>query len=318
MLSLLLALQTPAPASAPVVETAAAEAARIALVHKNFASLHWELLGANDWEFIGVYYGSRVLFVFVLMTLAITVSGWASSITRRTLERVKFDSTLTIFLAKLVRWGILTLVGVMCLSKFGVETASLAAVIGAAGLAIGLAFQGTLSNFAAGAMLLIFRPYKVGDTVVVAGHTGTVDEIELFTTTLDTPDRRRVIVPNSSIFGAVIENHTHHAMRRFETTVGAAYTADIDQTRAALDRAVKSVPAVATTPAPELILACLGASSVDWIIRGWAKRDVLGEAKQAVIRAVKLELDRTGIGIPYPQLEVHFDLPREEPQIRAA
>jgi small conductance mechanosensitive channel len=237
---------------------------------------------------------------------------------RRTLERVKFDETLTFFLAKLVRWGILTLVAVMCLSKFGVETASLAAVIGATGLAVGLAFQGTLSNFAAGAMLLIFRPYKVGDTVVVAGHTGTVDEIELFTTTLDTPDKRRVIIPNSSIFGAVIENHTYHAMRRFETAVGTAYGADIDQTRTALERAVRTVPIVLPEPVAEVLLTALGASSVDWTIRGWARRDSLGQARQAVIRAVKMELDRAGVGIPFPQMELHFDLPREEPQIRAA
>ncbi len=206
----------------------------------------------------------------------------------------------------------------MCLSKFGVETASLAAVIGAAGLAIGLAFQGTLSNFAAGAMLLVFRPYKVGDTVVVAGHAGTVDEIELFTTTLDTPDKRRVIVPNSSIFGAVIENHTHHGARRFEIPVGAAYAADVDQTRAALERAVQSVPMVLTMPAPDVMLMGLGSSSVDWAVRGWARRESLGQAKQAVIRAVKLELDRAGIGIPFPQMELHFDLPRDEPQRRAA
>src|ERR1041384_5531905 len=133
------------------------------------------------------------------------------------------------------------------------------AVIGAAGLAIGLAFQGTLSNFSAGTMLLIFRPYKVGDEVNVAGYTGTVREIELFTTDIDTPDNRRIIVPNSSIFGAVIENITHHPVRRLSVSVGTAYAADIDETRRVLDRAVRSVTLILPQPAPAVVLEDLGA-----------------------------------------------------------
>jgi small conductance mechanosensitive channel len=194
-----------------------------------------------------------------------------------------------------------------CLSYFGIETTGFAAVIGAAGLAIGLAFQGTLSNFAAGAMLLIFRPYKVGDLVNVAGHLGKVTEIELFTTTIDTLDRRRVIVPNSSIYGTVIENVTYHAWRRVDVPVGVAYAADIDETRAALDRAIRSVPGVLAEPAAEVALLGLGASSVDWAVRVYAPRDKFGDVKQATIRAVKRELDHSGIAIPFPQLDIHFD-----------
>jgi small conductance mechanosensitive channel len=205
-----------------------------------------------------------------------------------------------------------------CLNRFGGETTSFAALIGAAGLAIGLAFQGTLSNFAAGAMLLIFRPYKVGDEVNVAGYTGTVREIELFTTAIDTPDYRRIIVPNSSIFGAVIENVTHHPVRRFSVGVGTAYSADIDETRRVLERAVRSVVQVAPTPAPAVVLLELGASSVNWNVQAWAKREAYGDAKQAVTRAVKIELDESGIGIPFPQLDLHLDPPEVETARRAA
>jgi len=318
MVSLLLALPALASPAASALDSGALDTQRLALVHKHFATLRWEALGAKDWEYIGVYYGSRVLFVLVLMTLALTVSSWASNLTRRTLERVKFDSTLTIFVAKLVRWGILTLVGVMCLSKFGVETASLAAVIGATGLAIGLAFQGTLSNFAAGAMLLIFRPYKVGDLVNVAGHLGKVNEIELFTTSLDTPDNRRIIVPNGSIFGAVIENITYHPLRRAEIGVGTPYAADLDQVRETLERAVRNAPLVVPEPPPAVVLQELGASSINWLVRGWVRTETFIDARQAIIRAVKMELDAAGINIPFPQLDLHFDLPREESQIRAA
>jgi small conductance mechanosensitive channel len=274
---------------------------------RKFWSMNYQSLTREEWSFLGTYYGVRALFVLVLMTLAWTLSAWLSTALRLALTRVKFDETLTIFLAKLLRWSILVLVGMTCLSYFGIETTGFAAVIGAAGLAIGLAFQGTLSNFAAGAMLLIFRPYKVGDAVVVAGNSGTVAEVELFTTALDTGDNRRIIIPNSSIFGAVIENHTSNLLRRAEVLVGVAYSADIDETRAALNCALASVTMLATEKKPEVVLLNLSASSVDWAVRAWAKRDVLGDARQALIRAVKIELDRAGIGIPYPQLDVHFD-----------
>ena len=217
----------------------------------------------------------RAVYVLVLLTLAWTFSSWASSIVRAALTRVKFDETLTLFMSTLVRWTILLLAALTCLSYFGVQTTSFAALIGAAGLAIGLAFQGTLSNFAAGAMLLIFRPYKVGDTVNVASYTGKVAEIELFTTAIDTTDNRRIIVPNSSIFGAVIENITYHAVRRADVNVGTAYSADIDQTRAILDKAVRSVALVVPAPAPEVVLTDLGASSVNWQVRGWAKKRIV-------------------------------------------
>ena len=251
-------------------------------------------------------YGLRALLVLVLMILALTLSSWASAMVERGLARIRFDETLTKFLARLVRWGILLLAVLACLDHFGVETTSFAAVIGALGLAIGLAFQGTLSNFAAGAMLLIFRPYKVGDTVNTAGHAGTVDEIGLFTTEIDTSDGRRVIIPNSSIFGAVIENTTYHRHRRVDVSVGTAYAADIDDTRATLERACRVVSQAVAEPKPSVDLLGLGASSVDWSVRIWVRQADFGDAKQALIRAVKLELDRSGIEIPFPQLDIRL------------
>jgi small conductance mechanosensitive channel len=284
----------------------------------NFWSMNFHMLNAEHWTFIGMYYGAQALLAIILMALAWTFSGWASIAVRSALGRIKFDETLSIFLAKFLRWTILLLGAMASLSYFGIQTTGFAAIIGAAGLAIGLAFQGTLSNFAAGAMLLIFRPYKVGDSVVVAGNSGTVAEIELFTTALDTSDNRRVIIPNSSIYGTVIENHSSNMLRRAEVLVGVAYSADIDETRAALNRAVTVVTLLDPAKKSEVALLNLGASSVDWAVRGWAKRDVLGDAKQALIRAVKMELDRAGIGIPFPQLDIHFDPPPADEGRRAA
>ncbi|MBL9164889.1 MAG: mechanosensitive ion channel [Planctomycetaceae bacterium] len=276
-------------------------------------TLQFSQMDPKEWEYAAYQLGLRAVYVLVLLTLAWTLSSWAASVVRAALTRIKFDETLTLFMSTLVRWTILLLAALSCLSYFGVQTTSFAALIGAAGLAIGLAFQGTLSNFAAGAMLLIFRPYKVGDTVNVASYTGKVAEIELFTTAIDTADNRRIIVPNSSIFGAVIENITFHAVRRADVAVGTAYSADIDQTRAALDRALRSVALVVPAPAPEVVLTDLGASSVNWQVRGWAKKESFGEAKQAIIRAVKLELDAARISIPFPQLDLHLDPAGPEP-----
>ena len=266
----------------------------------------WNITPA-EWLDLGKVTLLGALLVLVLLFMAWTVSAWISNLVSASLRRVKFDETLTKFIAKFVRWTILLMVFLSCLSYFGVQTTSFAAVIGAAGLAIGLAFQGTLSNFASGAMLLVFRPYKVGDVVNVAGNLGKVYEIELFTTAIDTFDNRRFIIPNSSIFGSVIENITYHPKRRVDVDVGTAYDADIDQTREVLERAISSVPLALQDPEPAVILLSLGASSVDWSVRAWANRDDFGTVKQDLIRAVKVELDKAGIGIPFPQMDVHLD-----------
>lgn len=324
MFTTLIAQITTPPAAPPA--NPAFEAARLAAIKaaeereqwktnalNEFFTLQFSKLDRAEWEHVGYQLGLRAVYVIILLTLAWTLSSWASSVVRAALTRVKFDETLTLFLSRLVRWTILLLAALSCLSYFGVQTTSFAALIGAAGLAIGLAFQGTLSNFAAGAMLLIFRPYKVGDVVNVANNLGKVAEIELFTTAIDTFDNRRFIIPNSSIFGAVIENITYHPVRRADIPVGTSYSADIDQTRAALEKAVRDVPLVVADPPPAVILLELGTSSVNWQVRGWAKRESFNDAKQAIIRAVKLGLDEARISIPFPQLDLHLDPPGPEP-----
>ena len=254
-----------------------------------------------------VNYLAAAVGAVVLLLVAWIISGIVSRLIRKSLERTKFDDTLTRFFSRLAKWAVLLLAVLACLSIFGVETTSFAAVIGAAGLAIGLAFQGSLSNFASGVMLLVFRPFKVGDVVRVAGETGKVEEIELFTTTLDTPDNRRIIVPNSAVFGSTIENISHHPHRRADVNVGVDYDADVDAVRAVLEKAVQTVPDQMEDPAPAVVLQELGGSSVDWTVRVWAKAEHFWDVRQATVRAVKLALDEAGIGIPYPQMDVHLD-----------
>ena len=171
------------------------------------------------------------------------------------------DDTLGIFLSNLARWAILIMAVLAALGMFGIQTTSFAAVIGAAGIAIGLAFQGTLSNIASGVMLLIFRPFTVNDVIKAAGVTGKIIEIGLFTTSFDTADNRRIFVPNALIFGGTIENVTYHAKRRVEVSVGTDYSADLDEVRAVLERAIVSVEGVLDDPKSQVYLTELGASS---------------------------------------------------------
>jgi small conductance mechanosensitive channel len=216
----------------------------------------------------------------------------------------RVDLTLGKFLTKAVRNLLMLVVAMGVLSFYNVDITSLAAILAAVGFAVGMALQGTLGNFASGVMLLLFRPFKVEDYIVVADTEGTVEEIDLFTTRVNTLDNRHVIIPNGEIFGSKLENYTRNPLRRVDVNVGAAYSADLAQTREALNRAVANVGAVAS-PAPQVYLMELGASSVDWQIRAWCAPQDYWAVREALVTAAKVNLDRAGIGIPYPQLDVH-------------
>lgn len=250
-------------------------------------------------------WGVRVVGVIVLLIATWFVASWARRSLFRVLNRPSFDQTLLRFFCNALRWVILAMGLVGALSIFGIAPTSLAAVVGAVGLAVGLALQGSLSNLAAGIMLLLLRPFRVGDVVKFGGgELGKVDEIELFHTKVDTLDNRRLIVPNGQIFGSVIENFTHHLVRRIDIPVGVEYGADLDKTRAALTRAIERIPGRVEDPKSEAVLTGLGASSVDWQVRVWCKTAEFGIVRQATVWACKTALDEAGISIPFPQTEV--------------
>ncbi len=252
-------------------------------------------------------YGLKLIGVIVLFIVGRWIGKKMSKAILRRFEKRNFDITLSRFFAQFVGTSILILTIVACLSIFGVETASLAALLGGAALAIGLAFQGSLSNFAAGIMLIVFRPFKVGDFIEVAGVSGTVFEMGIFATHLDTLDNRRIIIPNGSIFGATIMNNTHHDARRVDVPVGTEYSADLDAVRNVLTAAAKTVQGRLTDREPDVYLAELGASSIDWEVRVHARPADYFAVRQATVVAVKKALDAAGIGIPFPQMDVHFD-----------
>ncbi len=231
----------------------------------------------------------------------------------------RVDETLGRFIGKMVFYSIMFGVVGSVLSKLGAPLGGLAAMLAAAGFAVGLAFQGTLSNFAAGVLMLVFRPFKVGDLVNAGGVMGKVNEIDLFTTTLDTLDNRRIIVPNSSIAGSTIENISFHAHRRIEVLVGIDYGADLDQTRAALEAAVAQFEMAMIQGegrGSKVMLSDLGSSSVNWKVRMWVASANFWPMQEALTGEVKRQLDRAGIRIPFPQMDVHIKHGDEESLIR--
>ena len=249
----------------------------------------------------------NIMGAIVLLVVTFVVAGWAQRATRTVVERSELDPTLAAFFSSLARYTVLVLGGLTVLGLFGISVASFAAILAALGFAVGLALQGTLSHFAAGVMLLLFRPFTVGDKVSAAGISGKVVEVGLFTTLFDTPDNRRIIVPNGAIFGATIENETHHDTRRVDVSVGTDYDADLSATRSALTEVASAVEGGLSDPAPQVYLVELGASSIDWSVRVWAQTSDYWTVRERLTNQIKGALDARGIGIPYPQMDVHVD-----------
>ncbi len=243
----------------------------------------------------------------VIVIVSLFIAGRVRSIVAKTMRKARVDETLGSFFSQLAKWAIIGIGLVSAIGYMGVPTASFAAVIGGASLAIGLAFQGSLGNLAAGVMLLIFRPFKIGDVVQVDGITAKVTQIDLFTTMLDTFDNRRIIMPNGNIFGNEIENITFHDTRRVDVKVGTEYPADLDTVRDVLMGAAKKIEGVLPDPAPVVYLSELGGSSIDWAVRVWSNTADYWAVKEKLTRQIKYDLDAAEIGIPFPQMDVHID-----------
>lgn len=255
------------------------------------------------WETIG----RPVLLAVVLIIAVFIAAGWARKIVGKAVRKANVEETLARFLSNIARYIVLIAGGVAILGTLGIETASFAAVLAAVGFAIGMAMSGMLGNIAAGVMLLLFRPFKVGDVVEAGGIRGKIFEIGLFTTVFDTPDNRRIIVPNNAIFGDNIENVSFHDTRRVTVAVGTDYGADIDKAREVLMEAAKNTPSILEDPAPVVYLKALGGSSIDWDVRVWVNKADFWDVQDRLTRDVKYALDNAEIGIPFPQMDVHLD-----------
>ena len=237
------------------------------------------------------------------------VGKWAAALVtrglRKLLQKQEVDKTLETFVCNLVRMVLLLFVIIAAISALGVQTASFIAVLGAAGLAVGLALQGSLSNFAAGVLIVLFRPYKVGDWIEGAGIAGAVVEVQILTTVLKTGDNKRVVVPNSQIMGSIITNYSANDTRRVDLVVGVSYDDDIDKVRSAIQETVAADSRVLDDPATQIAVSELADSSVNFVVRPWVKTEDYWAVRFDLTEAIKKRFDRDGISIPFPQRDVH-------------
>ena len=240
------------------------------------------------------------------------VAGWLANLTRQGLERAKFDIALSRFLSSIVRYVVLIASVIASAEAVGFQTTSLVAVLASAGLAVGLALQGSLANFASGVMILIFRPFRIEDWITVAGLTGQVKDIGLFATVLLRLDGTKVVVPNGAITGGVIENHTELNKRRATVDIGVEYGCDLDEARSALVRAAEKVDCILAKEDGDgkdyaVYFASFGGSSLDFQVHAWCEAGDFLKVQEELRTHIYKELESANIGIPFPQMDVHFD-----------
>jgi small conductance mechanosensitive channel len=225
---------------------------------------------------------------------------------RKVMEAQQVDKTLVSFASNLISMVLLTFVIIAAVSQLGIQTASFIAVLGAAGLAVGLALQGSLSNFAAGVLIVFFRPYKVGDFVEAAGVAGSVMEVQILTTVLKTGDNKRVIVPNAQIMGSIITNYSANDTRRIDMVIGVSYDDDLDKVRSTLEEIIAAEDRVLDEPACTIAVSALADSSVNFVVRPWVATSEYWNVLFDLTETVKKRFDKEGITFPFPQQDVHL------------
>ena len=254
-----------------------------------------------------VPWGIRIALALAIFYIGKKVVGIVVSVLQRLMRKQETDEILVSFVSAIVRWVLLLFVVIAALSQLGIDTTSLIALLGAAGLAIGLSLQSSLSNFAAGVMLIVFRPFTKGDFIDAGGAMGVVDKISIFTTILTTTDNKEVIIPNGAIMGGNITNFSARPTRRVDMVFGISYDDDIRKAKALLEEIIAADERVLAEPAPVVSISELADSSVNFVVRPWVNSadywDVLWETTESV----KLKFDEAGISIPYPQMDVHLN-----------
>jgi len=250
-------------------------------------------------------WGLQVVGALAVLIIGRWIAGLVRKAARRGLERANTDATLVPFISSILYYLVLTVVIIAVLNLFGIETTSLIAVLGAAGLAVGLALQGTLSNFAAGVMLLVFRPFRTGDFVDAAGIAGTVQEIGIFVTVVHTGDNVKIIVPNSEIGGGIIKNFSANDRRRNDLLIGISYDDNIGTAIGTIKRVLEADSRVLGDPEPVIAVHELGDSSVNLVVRPWCNASDYWPLRWDLTRTIKEQLEADGCSIPYPQTDVH-------------
>lgn len=269
------------------------------------------VLNAGTWvadnQELLIQYGVNIISALLILFIGNLITKGIANGVAKVLRKKDMDEAVVEFLHSLVRYLLFVIVLIAALGRVGVQTASVVAVIGAAGLAVGLALQGSLSNFAAGVLIVAFRPFKSGDFVEIGGVSGAVESIQVFSTILKTPDNKMVVVPNASVIGGPITNYSRHATRRIDYVIGVSYKADLKKTKAVLERVVAAEKRVLKDPEPTIGVVALADSSVNFVVRPWVKTSDYWGVYFDLLQAIKEELDKEGIEIPFPQMDVHLN-----------
>lgn len=247
-----------------------------------------------------ILYGPKLLMAIVIWFIGLWLIKIVLKGTRKALEKGNYDISLKKFLLNFISWMLKIVLIVVVLGTVGIETTSFAAILAAAGLAIGLSLQGSLANFAGGILIMIFKPFKVGDTIQAQGELGTVKEIQIFTTKLKSPDNKEIIIPNGALSNSNITNFSSHDTRRIDFTFGVGYDSDIKKTKELLMNLLTSHPKVLKEPAPIVNLTELADSSINFIARPWVKTEDYWTVYFEITESTKEALDAAGIEIPYP------------------
>lgn len=263
-----------------------------------------EIVADKDWltqfKEIATDYAPKVIAALVILIIGLFAIGMIVRLAKRLMKKRGIDATLQKFLGNLLGWVLKILLFVVVASKLGVETTSFAAVIGAAGLAIGLALQGSLSNFAGGVLIMIFKPFKIGDLIEAQGVIGVVKEIQIFTTKLNTPGNKLAIIPNGSLSNGNILNYSAEGVLRVDHVIGVSYDADIKKTKEVLMKVMNNNSKVLKDPVPTVNVSELADSSVNFAVRPWTTTENYWDVYFEVLEDAKIALDAAGIEIPYP------------------
>lgn len=257
------------------------------------------------WELVTLY-GLKVLAAVAILLLGRWIAKFIQGLIEKLMQKKSVDTTLVSFVGDLIYFVLLTFVVLAALNQIGIQTTSFVAIIGAAGLAVGLALQGSLANFAAGILMIIFRPFKVGDYIEGAGVAGKVVLIQVFTTQLLTPDNKTIIVPNAKLTGDNIVNYSTQGTRRIDLVFGIGYGDDIDKARNIITATLAEDARILPDPAPKVAVAELADSSVNFIVRPWTTTDDYWDVRFGLVEKIKKRFDAQGITIPYPQRDVHI------------
>ncbi|MBC3634022.1 small-conductance mechanosensitive channel MscS [Klebsiella michiganensis] len=255
-------------------------------------------------------YAVNIVAALAIIIVGLIVARIVSNTVNRLMRARHIDATVADFLSALVRYAVIAFTLIAALGRVGVQTASVIAVLGAAGLAVGLALQGSLSNLAAGVLLVVFRPFRAGEYVDLGGIAGTVLNVQIFSTTLRSADGKIVVVPNGKIIAGNIINFSREPVRRNEFIIGVAYDADIDKVKQLLTNIIESDERILKDREMTVRLNELGASSVNYVVRVWSKSSDLQSVYWDVLERIKRDFDANGIGFPYPQMDVHVIRPQ--------